>query len=231
MTLAAPSASSARVRPPGPGPTSITVTPSSGPAARAIRPVRLRSSRKFWPSDLRAMRPWRRIDFAQRRQRVDHLAGAIASGADEARRELERGDEARRARAAGAGDVERGAVIRRGAHERQAERHIDRMIERERLDRDQRLIVIHRERGVVAAPRGGVEHGVGRQRPARQNALRGATARRRARPRLRSSSPSAPSSPACGFKSGERKPRLARCRIDRAGRARRSGRSRRSGRG
>ena len=38
---------SARVNPPGPGPISMTVAPSSGPAARAIRAVRLRSSRKF----------------------------------------------------------------------------------------------------------------------------------------------------------------------------------------
>ena len=54
MTRRAPSASSARVRPPGPGPTSMTVASSSGPAARAIRAVRLRSSRKFCPSDFRA---------------------------------------------------------------------------------------------------------------------------------------------------------------------------------
>ena len=54
MTRRAPSASSARVRPPGPGPISTTVTSSSGPAARAMRAVRLRSSRKFWPSDFLA---------------------------------------------------------------------------------------------------------------------------------------------------------------------------------
>jgi len=36
MTFFAPSERMARVRPPGPGPTSITVTPSSGPAVRAI---------------------------------------------------------------------------------------------------------------------------------------------------------------------------------------------------
>jgi len=61
MTLRAPCVRSARVSPPGPGPTSTTVMPSSGPAARAIRPVRLRSSRKFWPSDFFADNPWRRI--------------------------------------------------------------------------------------------------------------------------------------------------------------------------
>ena len=121
-----------------------------------MRPVRLRSSRKFWPSDLRARELVAADDVAQRRQVVDrvHLAGAIASAADEPRRELERRDQARRVGAPGAGDVERRAVIGRGAHERQAERDVDRVIERERLDRDQRLIVIHRERHVVgrAAP-------------------------------------------------------------------------------
>ena len=61
ITRLAPCASSARVRPPGPGPTSTTVAPSSGPAARAMRAVRLRSSRKFWPSDFLAERPCRRI--------------------------------------------------------------------------------------------------------------------------------------------------------------------------
>ena len=39
--------------------------------------------------------------------------------------ELERRDEARRIGACLAGDVERGAVIGRGAHDRQAERDID----------------------------------------------------------------------------------------------------------
>jgi hypothetical protein len=48
-TRRAPSASSARVRPPGPAPISMTVAWSSGPAARAMLPVRLRSRRKFCP--------------------------------------------------------------------------------------------------------------------------------------------------------------------------------------
>ena len=53
-----------------------------------------------------------------------------------------------------AGDVEGGAVIGRGAHDRQAQRDVDALVEMERLQRDQRLIVIHAERGVVVAPRG-----------------------------------------------------------------------------
>ncbi len=76
--------------------------------------------------------------------------------------------------AAGAGDVEGGAVVGRGAHERQAERDVDRMIEGERLDRDQRLVVIHRERRVVGRARGRVEH-----------AYRPAAARARRCPRAR----------------------------------------------
>ena len=55
--------------------------------------------------------------------------------------------------AAGAGDVEGGAVVGRGAHERQAQRDVDRVVERQRLDRDQRLVVIHAERDVVGRAR------------------------------------------------------------------------------
>ena len=62
-------------------------------------------------------------------------------------------------------------MIGRGAHERQAERHIDRVIEGQRLDRDQRLVVIHAHRHVVGRARPLMEHGVGRQRPERVDAL------------------------------------------------------------
>jgi hypothetical protein len=43
------------------GADSNTVTPASAPAARAMRAARLRSSRKFWPSDFLATRPCRRM--------------------------------------------------------------------------------------------------------------------------------------------------------------------------
>jgi len=57
-------------------------------------------------------------------------------------------------------------VIRRCAHEWQAEGHIDRVIESQGLDRDQRLIVIHRKRHVVARARGRMEERVRWQRAA-----------------------------------------------------------------
>ena len=166
-----------------------------------MRPVRLRSSRKFCPSDFLADRPCRRIDVAQRRQIVDraHLPRASASARTQPRREPQRRDQARRAGAAGAGDVERGAVVGRGAHEGQAERDVDRFVEGERLDRDQRLIVIHAERGVVglaARPRGTS------CRPAAARArrcLRDASCATAGAMMSRSSSPSVPSSPACGL--------------------------------
>jgi len=42
-------------------PTSTTVASLSGPPARAMRTVRLRSNRKFWPRDFLADRPCRRM--------------------------------------------------------------------------------------------------------------------------------------------------------------------------
>ena len=72
--------------------------------------------------------------------------------------------QARRIGLAGAGDVEGRAVIRRGADERQSQRDVDGVLEGDRLDRDQRLVVIHADRAVIGLARRGVEHGVGRQR-------------------------------------------------------------------
>ena len=170
--VCAPSASSARVSPPGPGPISTTVAPSSGPAARAMRAVRLRSSRKFWPSDLRADRPWRRMTSRSGgRSSIALMQSACRLRPPCARRAASAAIRLDGLARAGAGDVEGGAVIRRGADERQAERDVDGVVERQRLDRDQRLIVIHAERAVVGLARGRVEHRVGGQRPARVDAL------------------------------------------------------------
>jgi len=68
---------------------------------------------------------------------------------------------------AGPGDVEGGAVIGGRAHEWQAQRDVDGVVEGERLNRDQRLVVIHRKRHVVAGPCRFVKQGVGRQWTAR----------------------------------------------------------------
>ena len=69
------------MRPPGPGPTSITATPASGPAARAIFRVRLRSKRKFWPERLAGVKPVRRDHVAERRQPVRGEAHRVSRSA------------------------------------------------------------------------------------------------------------------------------------------------------
>ena len=92
-------------------------------------------------------------DVAKRRQVVDR-AHASAFVGDQFRREAERRGEARRVGLAGAGEVERGTMVGRGADEGEAERDVDRLGEGEGLGRDQRLVVIHADRRVVAGPRG-----------------------------------------------------------------------------
>ena len=93
----------------------------------------------------------------------------------------------------------RRAVIGRGADEGKAERDVDAVVESERLDRDQRLVVVHAERGVVGSPRArrGTScrpaAGRGRRSPRRRSA---STAGRTI---ASSSAPSMPSSPACGL--------------------------------
>ena len=174
-------------------------------------------------------------DLAQRRQIVDpaHDAAAasrrlIAGGQPGGERE--RGDQARRVGAAGAGDVEGGAVIGRGAHERQAERHVDGVVEGERLDRDQRLVVIHAQRGVV-----------GRARARRGTWCRRAAVRARRCRRRRSRVDRrrddrgvlvAERAVLAGMRieAGDGEARAGDAEAARQGRARRCGRSRRSGR-
>ena len=100
----------------------------AAPAARAMRRVRLRSSRKCWPRRLRASRPCaamvsrsggRPATPVHRRSASARRRRAMSSAM------RERGDQARRIGAAGAGDVERRAVVGRGPHEGQAERDVD----------------------------------------------------------------------------------------------------------
>ena len=85
-----------------------------------------------WPSSARRRSTERRAAA----QRARHAHG---------------GGEARRVGAAGAGDVERGAVVRAGADERQAERDVDAVLDAEVLHRDQAVVVGHRDDDVELA--------------------------------------------------------------------------------
>src|SRR5712691_1638243 len=164
MTRRAPSARSERVSPPGPAPISITVAWSSGPAARAMRPVRFKSRMKFCPRLFRAAMPCRAMisrSGGNPAESTDATDPEFASsGAEHAIApcrhlggEPQRGDQAVGPRDAASSDVKGGAVIGRGADERKPERHIDRAVEIDRLHRDQRLVVIHAQCGVIAAAR------------------------------------------------------------------------------
>ena len=62
-------------------------------------------------------------------------------------------------------------MVGRGADERQTQRHVNAALEVQRLDRDQRLIVIHAHGGVIARAGGGVKHRVGGQRAAHVDPL------------------------------------------------------------
>ena len=106
---------------------------------------------------------------------------------------------------AAAGDVERGAVVGAGAHERQAERHVDAVLDAEVLHRDQPVVVGHRDDEVeLARVAGGVagahEHRVGRERPAARRCPRRAPPRPPGAMTRISSSPNSPPSPACGLR-------------------------------
>ena len=68
-------------------------------------------------------------------------------------------------RAAGAGDVDRRAVIGGGADERQPERDVHAAAERGDLDRRHADIVIRRQHGVELAAHRAHEDGIGGQRP------------------------------------------------------------------
>ena len=82
-------------------------------------------------------------------------------------RELDRGEQAVGASASRARESQRGAVIHGRTDDRQAERHVDDLAERERLERGQPLIVIHREHEVGVRERVRRERRVGRHRPRR----------------------------------------------------------------
>ena len=97
------------------------------------------------------------------------------------------------------GDVEGGAVIDRGADDRQAQRHVHRLAEREQLDRNQPLIVIAGDDDVelAAARRAGTR--CRRETGPTRRCRAPGTRRWPARSRVSSSSPNSPCSPACGL--------------------------------
>ena len=149
---------------PGPGPTSTTVRPASGPAARAMRRVRLRSRMKFCPrlflarepelADHLAQAAAARRDWRRTRRRASpgaHAEAAAARAAAMAAASFRALDEARRRGAALGRNVEGRAVVGRGAHERQPQGDVDAFVEGDRLQRDQRLVVIHGDHRVVGA--------------------------------------------------------------------------------
>ncbi len=70
-------------------------------------------------------------------------------------------------------------MIRRGADEGQAEGDVDAAVEGQRLDRNQRLVVIHADRGVIGFPRLGVKHRIGGKGPAGDETPRGQAENRR----------------------------------------------------
>src|SRR6202034_163842 len=105
---------------------------------------------KFWPSARFAAMPCRPMTSRSGGSAGSPVATDSAGGdgrgrAPRAHRrgEPERGDEARLAGDALAGDVGGGAVIGRGADEGQAQRDIDAALEIDGLERDERLVVIH----------------------------------------------------------------------------------------
>src|SRR5262249_44829767 len=56
-------------------------------------------------------------------------------------------------------------MIRRSTREGEPERDVDALLKGERLERNQRLLMIHEDRRVVTGARGTMNHGVGRMRP------------------------------------------------------------------
>src|SRR6185312_9155593 len=78
--------------------------------------------------------------------------------------ELECCDQARRLCSAAGRKRQSRSVIGRGAHERQAERAVDPAMKVDRLDWDQRLVVIHAQNYVEPCPRLLMECGIGGKR-------------------------------------------------------------------
>eukprot|EP00825_Cyclidium_porcatum_P024628 TRINITY_DN27010_c0_g1_i1.p2 TRINITY_DN27010_c0_g1~~TRINITY_DN27010_c0_g1_i1.p2 ORF type:complete len:246 (-),score=5.17 TRINITY_DN27010_c0_g1_i1:175-912(-) len=68
-------------------------------------------------------------------------------------------------------NIEGRSVIRAGTDDRQADGHVHAFVEREQLDRDQSLVVIHGQDGIKLAVQGTQEDGVGGERTMGVNTL------------------------------------------------------------
>src|SRR6185436_17021273 len=105
------------VRAPSPGPISTMNSSGAGAIASTMRARTRGSCRKCWPNLLRG-----RCKLDGELHRLDQAAGVGL---------------------AGAGEVERGAVVDRGAHEGKAEGDVDAAAERGVLEYRQSLVVVH----------------------------------------------------------------------------------------
>ncbi len=112
-----------------------------------------------------------------------------------------------------AGDVEGGAVIRRGSRERQPERHVHPVGEMNELEGDQALVVIEGDHRVELALPRAEEDRIRRMRSIEVAGRALAPSRRRDAAERISSSPNTPPSPACGLRPGERESRAANAEV------------------
>src|SRR5690606_12171735 len=145
---------------------SMTVRPSNGPAARAMRAVTFASSRKCCSNPLRADRAYRAITSRRGGSggascTTDRLAPASGYLSGDVQRSRETGVTGD----AGGRDIERGAMVGRGAHEGEADRDVDATVEVYCLEGDQGLVVIHAECGVVASASLGMKERIGSMWP------------------------------------------------------------------
>lgn len=85
---------------------------------------------------------------------------------------LECGNQASRIGYSFAGNIKSRSVIRRRPDEWKSEGNVDTFVHRQRLEWDQRLVVVETKRHVIAAAGPRREHRVRRQRPEGVNTLR-----------------------------------------------------------
>src|SRR5204863_2318088 len=129
---------------PSPGPISTMKSVFDGLMACTRRASTPGSCRKCWPKRLR--------------------------GRCERDRKLGRLDQAARVGLAGSGELERGAVVDRGTHERQAEGHVHAASEARVFEHREALVMVHGEHAIGGAQPLRHEQRVSRNRAARRDA-------------------------------------------------------------